>query len=144
MISRKFPASHPRKGQFTGFMQAIYEGEKIHTIRANYPLWENRIKQIQEGKAILSIRTWEEVPYRSRQMERIRLDSRASIGIQELEFVDAKITSPSVGGQGYIARYPLHTLAKNDYLSMQDFKDWFKGYDKSKPMAIIHFTNFRY
>ena len=25
-----------------------------------------------------------------------------------------------------------------------DFKEWFKGYDLSKPMAIIHFTAFRY
>jgi len=38
----------------------------------------------------------------------------------------------------------IRTLAKNDGLSLQDFKDWFKGYDFSKPMAIIHFTRFRY
>jgi hypothetical protein len=35
-------------------------------------------------------------------------------------------------------------LAKNDGLSENDFCEWFRKYDLSKPMAIIHFTNFRY
>ena len=29
-------------------------------------------------------------------------------------------------------------------MSLDDFKAWFKGYDLHKPMAIIHFTNYRY
>ena len=36
------------------------------------------------------------------------------------------------------------TLAKNDGLSDDDFREWFKKIDFSKPMAIIHFTDFRY
>jgi hypothetical protein len=39
---------------------------------------------------------------------------------------------------------PIKELAKNDGLSLDDFKAWFKGYDLSKPMSIIHFTTFRY
>jgi hypothetical protein len=39
---------------------------------------------------------------------------------------------------------PIGLLARNDGLSLPDFKAWFKGYDLSKPMAIIHFTQFRY
>jgi hypothetical protein len=35
-------------------------------------------------------------------------------------------------------------LAKNDGLSLKNFKEWFKKYDISEPMAIIHFTKFRY
>ena len=35
-------------------------------------------------------------------------------------------------------------LAKNDGLSLEDFTAWFKGYDLSETMAIIHFTPFRY
>jgi hypothetical protein len=35
-------------------------------------------------------------------------------------------------------------LSKNDGLSLPDFKAWFKNYDLSEPMAIIHFTKFRY
>ena len=39
-------------------------------------------------------------------------------------------------------------LAKNDGLSLEDRQEWFKGHEKDtvydKPLAIIHFTNFRY
>jgi hypothetical protein len=35
-------------------------------------------------------------------------------------------------------------IATNDGLSPDDFKAWFKGYDLSKPKAIIQFTKFRY
>ena len=35
-------------------------------------------------------------------------------------------------------------LANNDGLDFDDFVDWFKQYDLTKPMAVIHFTNFRY
>ncbi|MBQ9637447.1 MAG: hypothetical protein IJV36_06090 [Prevotella sp.] len=35
-------------------------------------------------------------------------------------------------------------LANNDGLSLEDWREWFKGYDLSKPLAIIHFTSFRY
>lgn len=35
-------------------------------------------------------------------------------------------------------------LANNDGLSKEDWQEWFRGYDLSKPMAIIHFTKFRY
>lgn len=34
--------------------------------------------------------------------------------------------------------------AANDGLSLSDWREWFKGYDLTKPMAIIHFTPFRY
>ena len=32
----------------------------------------------------------------------------------------------------------------NDGLSLDDWFSWFNDYNLSKPMAIIHFTNFRY
>ena len=39
-------------------------------------------------------------------------------------------------------------LAKNDGLSLEDWQEWFKAHEKDtvydKPLAIIHFTNFRY
>lgn len=38
----------------------------------------------------------------------------------------------------------LTALAKNDGLSLEDFKAWFKNYDLSEPLAIIQFTKFRY
>ena len=38
----------------------------------------------------------------------------------------------------------IYDLAANDGLSTNDWLDWFKNYDLTKPMAIIHFTKFRY
>ena len=38
----------------------------------------------------------------------------------------------------------IQILANNDGLSLQDWREWFKGYDQGKPMAIIHFTDKRY
>ena len=39
---------------------------------------------------------------------------------------------------------PSFIIANNDGLSLDDWKEWFKGYDLSQSMAIIHFTKFRY
>lgn len=37
---------------------------------------------------------------------------------------------------------------KNDGLSLEDWQEWFKGHEHDtvhdNPLAIIHFTNFRY
>jgi predicted ribonuclease YlaK len=35
-------------------------------------------------------------------------------------------------------------IAKNDGLSLVDMVARFKGYNIAEPMALIHFTNFRY
>jgi hypothetical protein len=150
-VSRYFPSYHKRKGDRTFFIEKIkpelelnkelpwpYEGEKIHTIRGNYPLWEKRIEEIQKGNAILSIRYWSGNPYRSKQVEFMKLDKSSSIGLQKLtqpdNFAMAVINNTSVDWE---------TIAKNDGLNFDDFYEWFKN-SGSDPMAIIHFTNFRY
>ena len=63
MLSVVFPATHPRKGQPTGFKEKVLRavcktGErylsdirpKVHTIRANYPLWKKRIEEDYEKR----------------------------------------------------------------------------------------------
>ena len=37
-----------------------------------------------------------------------------------------------------------YTLSKNDGVSFIDWLEWFKGYNFNRPLAIIHFTPFRY
>lgn len=139
-VSKNFPKTHIRAGQDTGFVYNIQrlftdKCQKIHTIRANYDLWEKRSKEINEGKAILSIRYWSGKPYNSKQVEICRLEK---IGLEKLEdptnFVFAPIDGSKVDWQ---------LVAKNDGLSFEDFCEWFKV-RSDKPMAIIHFTNFRY
>jgi hypothetical protein len=147
-VSRTFPKTHKRAGELTNFIDKIikrnsvfYEfiGSKKHTIRSNYTLWSKRINDVNDGKAVLSIRFWEDKPYRSKQVEICRLDKSSGIGIQKVEFVGA--TEVKIDGkyfQGHV-----EYISNNDGLSFDDFLDWFKSYPK-QPMAIIHFTEFRY
>jgi hypothetical protein len=148
-VSRTFPKTHKRAGNPTYFTEKIacgvfcpgdcndcnFKNPKIHTIRANYDLWVKRANEINEGKAILSIRYWSGMPYRSKQVELYKLEE---IGVQKLEdptnFVFAPIDGKTINWD---------EVAKNDGLSFDDFCEWFKV-RKNSPMAIIHFTAMRY
>lgn len=151
-VSRFFPATHKRKGEETFFVDKILAGQtidsnmwkKIHTIRANYELWAKRIKEVQEGNAILSIRYWSGKPYNSKQVEVCQLDNKSGCGVQMIQFQKWFFNTNWIVGQAEFPDQLLSIVTKNDGLSLEDFKEWFKGYDLSKPMAIIHFTSFRY
>ena len=144
-LSQGFPATHARAGQPTGFKENLCK-TKMHTIRANYEFWKNRFEQIEKGEACLSIRQWTGKPYRSKQVEIARLTREDGIGIQKLELELADklfgIYHPRIDdGKGVSS---IEELANNDGLSLNDWREWFKDYDLSQPMAIIHFTPFRY
>jgi len=141
-VSQNFPKTHKRAGKSTGFVENITklfsaENTKIHTIRSNYELWDKRAKQINEGMAVLSIRYWSGKPYNSKQVEIAVLEK---IGIQRIEF-DCPFCDYVIDGHSLNFK---ESVARNDGLSVSDFEEWFKKYDLSKPMAVIHFTEFRY
>jgi hypothetical protein len=167
-VSRIFPKTHKRAGEESYFKEKLisavggYDNKlgksigldkinpKLHTIRSNYNLWSKRISEIKSGNAILSIRYWSGKPYNSKQVEICQLDKNSGIGIQELspistlgKIVDWKEVLIYSDDNTY-SEIPITTIAKNDGLSFDDFKEWFKKYDLSKAMAIIHFTSFRY
>jgi len=157
IVSRVFPKTHKRAGEPTNFREKILEGEKIHTIRANFHLWAKRVEEVQRGEAIIAIRYWSGKPYNSKQLRICELDKYSGVGMQELRFEYNRAEDHDY--EGYDINQPLlyprfcwekyHDiniieLAKNDGLSLDDFKEWFKGYDLSKPLALIHFTKFRY
>ena len=173
ILSEFFPKAHRKAGMVTCFKYELYLGQgnnldcatpqglsglnlsnckncigktkKLHTIRANYPLWEKRIKEIQNGRAALSIRQWEGKPYRSKQVEIAWLTAENGIGIQKLSFDKDNDGVPSLKYFNINGKYiDREILANNDGLSKEDWQEWFRGYDLSKPMAIIHFTKFRY
>ena len=75
-LSKFFLKQHTKAGEETAFKESFLNGKKIHTIRANYNLWEARIKEVQEGKAVLSIRQWSGLPYRSKQYEITELSKK--------------------------------------------------------------------
>lgn len=146
-VSTKFPKTHKRAGEETYFPFEIAAKNKLHTIRSNYELWKNRIEQIQKGEAILSIRYWSGKPYNSKQVEFCQLDKDSGISVQKLSFFESDIYCPYAYGLDGISNEPVYNIsniAENDGLSLEDFKEWFKGYDLSKPMVIIHFTPMRY
>lgn len=138
-VSEFFPKTHPKSGEKTNFPLAIKHLDKIHTIRANYELWKKRFEKIDKGEACLSIRVWEGKPYTSKQQEIFRYDKTHGIGLEKLEdpenFIWAKVGNKKINWED---------IGKNDGLEFRDFCDWFKNYDLSQPLAIIHFTDFRY
>lgn len=148
-LSQVFPVTHVRNGEPTGFKDKFLaaikqlEGEwwKIHTIRANYELWKKRFDEIAAGNACLAIRQWTGRPYKSRQIELARLTREDGIGLQCLTFYDSRIIYPIIDGN---YQPSIKEISTNDGLSKDSWIEWFSGYDLSKPMAIILFTNYRY
>lgn len=151
MVAKHFPKTHPKAGMETYFEpkieandilneRCLYWVPKLHTIRDNYELWKKRIDRVNEGKAVLELRNWEGRPYHSSQTT-FKTLKQGEVGIQKLDLtllgwfiddVDSDISHD--------------ILAKNDGLNLFDFLHWFKGrlnYDM-EPLAIIHFTKFRY
>lgn len=174
MVCRNFPATHPRKGQQTYFPDMIYNATKgrgiipynihtkdhmiffvntalkIHTIRQNYPLWEKRMKKIQSGEAVLSICVWA-LPggrwnKKNTKIEIVHLGKDDEIGIQKLKFEYAGLRNIAYAyiGESEEVGINIPTLANNDGLDPIDFKDWFNGPEPAVPLAIIHFTKYRY
>ena len=137
MVSRVFPSYHKNKGELTRFEQKIRDKNKIHTIRANYEKWKRKIDQIKNGEAVLSIREWQGVPYHSKQNYLFYYNQEDALEV-------SKLTKDE---NGYLIndtiRVSEEELAKNDGLTLDEFQEWFKIFP-SEPMAIIHFTGFRY
>lgn len=149
MLSRVFPTTHPKAGQETDFkpkVMAALNGmpcyrKKLHTIRANYELWKKRFEEVERGYAVINLRQWIGSPYRSKTVLIKTLTSKDGIGIQKLTFYTSRIVYPTIDDN---YQPTILEISSNDGLSKDDWIDWFRGYDLSQPMAIIHFTDFRY
>ena len=157
ILSKEFPLTHPRAGEETLFslrmLAAILKFScyhaKLHTIRGNYELWAKRFEKIAAGEAVLSVREWEGKPYRSKQREIARLTREDGIGIQKLDLMSVLFSGVRKIDYDFWDAYGkfvglIRKLAANDGLTEEDWLEWFKEFDYSKPMAIIHFTPFRY
>ena len=129
MLSTQFPSYHIRAGQPTNFIDSIQNKTKIHTIRTNYELWKKRFKKIDQGLAVLSVRYWKGIPYKSNQIESFVFDKSDGIGIEKILFYDY-LYSCQIEDVGFSVSGLMIQL---NFL-----------YDFSKPMAIIHFTKYRY
>lgn len=150
-VSRVFPKTHKQAGNPTRFIEKILNKEpgnwtKIHTIRTNYDLWKNRIDQVNEGKAILSLRYWTGSPYNyqrdgSKQGVFLTL-GKGECGIQKIDFSTDYLYTVLIDEKRF--SFNSEMIAENDGLTDDDFEEWFKDYDLREPMALIHFTTKRY
>jgi len=167
ILSKTFPATHPKAGQPTYFKakfeqaQAITKAGKFpcvlpypdfidpkyHTLRGNYERWEKIFEQIDKGEACLVLKQWSGVPYRSKQETIAVLTKEDGIGLQKLEFLEYQDGFTGNGiwiaGHTFPHEHELE-LAQNDGLSLEDWRAWFAKEDKSQAFAIIQFTSFRY
>lgn len=139
MIAEYFPENHHRVGELTNFKENILLRKKKHTIRKNFTLWKHRIDMVKSGDAVLSLRQWSKKPYRSKHKEFLRLYATDNIGVQKIEFFENHFKIDGLTNKAYAEYIP-----ENDGLSKSDFYNWFSPYDLSEPMALIHFTGFRY
>lgn len=122
ILAKTFTAGHRRAGEPTHFKEKFLSGKKITTIRQGI-LWEKRIKEVQEGRAILSVREWSGKPYNSKQTIIKEFTHEDNLRCCVFD-VDAPPVS-------------LEQLAKNDGLEVEDFMSWFKN---SKGLyTIIYF-----
>ena len=122
----------------------IKEKHKLHSIRMNYEFWEKRIKKIIAGEGFLSIRMWSGKPYRSKQTCVQTLFEDDGVGIEKLVRVkEGEEDCYYIKEESGLKRIDTFTLAMNDGLLEEEFKEWFKNYPYGE-LALIHFTGFRY
>ena len=165
MLSKTFFPQHPKAGEPTGFKEKVKNGTKRHTCRCNYEYWKDRIARLQERGGVLSLRQWRGKPYQKGSTTELIMDVPASmVEVQQLVMVrrraDGYVYSALVDGKPV----DIVTLAKNDGLTLDDFKAWFNpvfdDYEKQVELqkdgevirptetalkfAVIHFTTFRY
>lgn len=129
----------------TGFKKKLLSGEKKHTIRQNYKFWKKRIDEINAGKAVLSIRQWTGLPYRSEQKE-IKVFGKGEVGYERIIMFDnaqeIAINTGTSKGYVYLSDKRILTLIKNDGVPVDIFRKFFKG--GLLDGIIIHFTKLRY
>lgn len=137
MVAKQFLAYHFNAGKPTNFEMKIKSKDKLHTIRGNYEKWKKKIDEVNSGKAELVLKEWSGKPYRSKQNKLFTFDQNDGIDVSKLTYVDGFFIV-----NDELVVFP-ETLAKNDGLTLAEFEDWFKVIP-AEPMAIIHFTPFRY
>lgn len=147
-LSKRYLKGHPKAGHPTNFKEKFLSGEKIHTIRGNYELWKKRLDEVRNRKAILSIRQWEGMPYKSKQIEIAKITSVSCCGVQHISLHKPNQDQIYWQVNDRKTNVTLEEVANNDGLEIEDFRRWFIPKNEAKEFyfkgAIIHFTPFRY
>lgn len=147
LLSRVFPKYHHKKGRPTGFREALGR-TKIHTIRPSYEQWRHNLDKVIDGDFVCSVREWSGLPYKSQQTEFTTFAGH-QIGYQRISMTYDPTTDDL---KAVIDGRPVRdneALARNNGLSLPDFKEWYFGSVKSMSKQffsgiVIHFTEYRY
>lgn len=149
MLSKEFFKDHPKSGNLTGFDAKLRDGSKKHTIRGNVELWEYRAKEINAGRAVLSVRQWSGKPY-EKDSHQIEIERLSVVNTQRISMYwplsPFNLPTVYVQNPGEKAKYlNIGTVAANDGLSLADFISWFK-LQRGQPYhgVVIHFTDMLY
>ncbi len=161
LLPKYFPKKHLKEGQRTNFRNAIINGTKIHAICQDVSKWETRIKEVQKGQAVLSIKEWTESLHKNIQKELLQLSAKDGVGFQKA--VLSRSEWPDNDNILHCCYWitinekeiDIDDFCHNEGLcSFTDVIEWFATrMDNIKPdkegwrhqeLAIIHFSNFRY
>lgn len=148
IISRVFPETHSKRGEPTDFANKIASGEKKHTIRSNYDMWNVNAQKMEGGNYYLSLRQWSGFPRKSRLVEIAKRYNPIGVQAIELHYHHSNDTVTATIDGCECRDISSLELAKNEGLSERDFKEWFFGEnpheDKIFKGCIVHFTNLEY
>lgn len=137
-FSVTFPAYHPRKGEHTNFIMNVRKGysSRIHDYQPDEDAKHHTIRNGNRWKKgdFCSLRYWIDKPYCSKQQQMFENDVelievyKIKIG-KDFETISLENnTNFEIYTQFSFNRNVnelIKQLAKNDGLSVQDFKDWF-------------------
>jgi hypothetical protein len=127
-LAKNYLSTHPKKGRPTNFLEAVKQGKKKHTIRGNYTYWDKIVKQVNESKAVLSVRQWTGKPYYSSPVEVFQVHK---ITIEPVHFEKPSKANPRKVAFITIAGVKktgveFDKVARNDGFDLvEDFLDWF-------------------
>lgn len=146
ILSRHYPKTTLHAGKPTHFKEQLLDGRKIHTCRSSLEGWVHKIHKVNTQNYVLSVREWEGRPYGKdvRQKEITKYDE---VGFQRLTMWynrDTDNLTCIIDGKRFM---DVEQLARNDGMTLAEFKDWFFGQYKGRDIyngIIIHFTKFRY
>lgn len=146
MFSRMFPTTHSRRGEPTRFIEKVMLGEKIHCIRRQHDRWKHLAEKTEKSRYDISLCQWSATPRRSKPHQ-VGLFS-GTIGVQRVQMLYFHETDNIIITVDGNIDVPVETMAANEGLSVNDFKEWFFGKNRTGNDeyngCIIHFTKFRY
>lgn len=138
-LERYFPDWHGRVGQATHFGSKIFSvsNPKIHALRTDSQRWLGLL-DCDKKRVGTPLRI---VYYTLREMQTslILITQVKKMGLQRVVIPDPADEFMLVDGN----RVAVADFARNEGLSPEDFRDWYRRYAADQAI-VIHFTDFRY